>query len=590
VRTFSDSDQPLRPVHGDPCCGIRGAGVAKLIVALHRFVAALLATAVAFGARASVLPIVHTSDGSIEGIAQNGVEAFKGIPFAAAPIGELRWRAPQPVEPWRGVLPATHYRAACTQKGMYPPDAPAEPVSEDCLYLNVWRPVSANGMLLPVMVWIYGGGLTNGSAAVPLYAGDQLARRGVILVTLNYRLGVFGFLALPALSAKSAHHSSGDYGLLDQIAALQWVQRNIAAFGGDPRNVTVFGQSSGSISISALTASPLAKGLFEKVIGESGGLFEPMGLAPQLRLPGAERQGQRFMAAASAVSVSALRAIPADKLLRVPFSPNIIIDGHVLPRAPWRTYAEGRANQVSLLLGWNAEEGALFLDHTRVTPDNYRQVLGLSFPAVLVRWLAPSPGRNDRSAFAAAMTFNTDMRFRWDMWRWARLASRQERDPVYLYEFTRAPPYPASSPYHGLGATHGVEMQYVFDHLDAQAVGWADADRRLAQVMPDYWIRFSRTGNPNGVGLPQWPRFEPGQPRLIRFGTEIQSAPLGDLTRLRRISRVYRLAQLVVDHWIILVALMAVVVVALAVALTQLVQRRMATLGNARRAAGNDEQ
>jgi para-nitrobenzyl esterase len=564
--------------------GIRGAGLArsaKFIVAFHRCVAALVATAVAFCARASIPPVVHTSDGSIEGITQNGVEAFKGIPFASAPIGELRWRAPQRVEPWRGILPATQYRPACTQKGMYPPDAPIEPVSEDCLYLNVWKPVLASGVRLPVMVWIYGGGLTNGSAAVPLYAGDQLARRGVVVVTLNYRLGVFGFLALPALSAESAHHSSGDYGLLDQIAALQWVRRNIAAFGGDPRNVTVFGQSSGSISISVLTASPLARGLFQKAIGESGGLFEPMGLAPQLRLAGAERQGEQFMVSARAASVAALRAIPADKLLSVPFSPNIIIDGHVLPRAPWRVYAQDRANKVSLLIGWNADEGALFLDHTRVTPDNYRQVLDRSFPSMLVRWLAPSPGRNDRSAFAAAMTFNTDMRFRWDMWRWARLASRLERDSVYLYEFTRAPPYPSSSPYNDLGATHGVEMQYVFDHLDEQGVGWTAADQRLAQVMPAYWIRFARTGNPNGVGLPQWPRFKPDQPRLMAFGIDTEPAPVGHLTPLRRISRAYRVAQFVVDHWIALVILVATVVVTLSATLTQLVRRRKAALRNA---------
>ncbi|MGH8295786.1 MAG: carboxylesterase/lipase family protein, partial [Steroidobacteraceae bacterium] len=377
-----------------------------------RLLTALLSAAFALSAQAAVSPRVQTRDGSIEGIAQNGVDIFRGIPFAAPPLGERRWRAPQPVKPWGGILLAKHYRAACMQMEMYPPGSPAEPVSENCLYLNIWKPMTASPTPLPVMVWIYGGGLTNGSAAVPLYAGDQLARRGVIVVTANYRLGVFGFLALPALSAQSKHHSSGNYGLLDQIAALKWVRRNIAAFGGDPDNVTVFGQSSGSISISALTASPLAKGLFQKAIGESGALFEPMGLASKLRLAGAERQGQRFMARAGAGSLAVLRAIPAGKLLSVSFTPHIIIDGNVLRRAPWKTYAQGDANKISLLIGWNADEGAIFLSHVHVTPSNYHQVLGRSFPSMLVDLLAPSSGETADSALAAAVGFNTDMRFR----------------------------------------------------------------------------------------------------------------------------------------------------------------------------------
>lgn len=499
----------------------------------------LVAAVLAFNAGAAAATLVQTSDGRIEGTVRDGVQVFEGIPFAAPPIGKLRWRAPQPVKPWKAVLRATRYRAACMQNGMYPPDAPAERVSENCLYLNIWRPATASPKPLPVMVWIYGGGLENGSAAVPLYAGDQLARRGVIVVTANYRLGVFGFLALPALSAESRHHRSGDYGLLDQLAALEWVRRNIAAFDGDPGNVTVFGQSSGSISISALTASPLAKGLFQKAIGESGGLFEPMALLPQLSLTGAEQQGEQFMARAGASSLAALRNIPAEKLLRMPFSPQIIVDGYVLPRAPWKTYAERKANKVSLLIGWNAEEGAIFLPHGPVTPAGYREALERDFPSFLVRLLAPNPGKNNRSARAAFVAFNTNMRFRWDMWRWAMLAERQEGERVYLYEFTRAPPYPPSSRYHGLGATHGMEMQYVFDHLAPNGVEWTAVDGRLARVMPAYWTDFARTGNPNAADLPHWPSFGLGPHQLMRFGTEIRATPLGDVAPLRRISRVY---------------------------------------------------
>jgi len=356
--------------------------------------------------------IVQTKDGTINGVASDGVEAFLGVPFAAPPVGNLRWRAPQPVKPWKGVWPATHPRPSCMQQGMYPPDAAKESVSEDCLYLNIWKPAAASASPLPVMVWIYGGGLENGSAAIPLYAGDRLARRGVMVVTISYRLGIFGFLALPALTAESVAHHSGNYGLLDQIAALSWVKRNIATFGGDPSNVTVFGQSSGSISISALTASPLAKGLFQKVIAESGGLFEPMELSSELQLKGAEAQGTQFMATTGTRSIADLRSMPAQKLIKVPFSPQIIIDGYVLPRAPWKTYEEGKANKVLLLLGWNANEGSLFLKHTQVTPTNYWRVLDEDFPSLLVRLLAPSLGDTNESAGRAAVAFNTDMRFR----------------------------------------------------------------------------------------------------------------------------------------------------------------------------------
>ncbi len=516
---------------------------------------------------------MQTTDGRVEGILRNGVESFKGIPFAAPPIGALRWRAPRPVAPWQGVLLATHYRPACMQHGMYPPDAAPEPVSENCLYLNIWKPAAAGARPLPVMVWIYGGALQNGSAAVPLYAGNELARRGVIVVTANYRLGVFGFLALPALTSESKHRSSGDYGLLDQLAALRWVQRNIAAFGGDPRNVTVFGQSSGSISISALTASPLAKGLFQKVIGESGGLFEPIELFANLRLPGAERQGLRFMARAGARSLSALRGMPAEKLLTVPFSPHVTVDGYVLPRAPWEAYARHQANKVALLIGWNADEGALFLAHSRITPENYRRVLERSFPALIVRLLAPSPGRSAASAYTAAVSFSSDMRFRWDMWRWATLARRDEHDPVYVYEFTRAPPYYARSPYYGLGATHGVEMQYVFDHLGPEEGEWTTVDRDLAQVIPAYWTRFARTGNPNGPGLRRWPLFAVDRPQVMLLGAQVHAGPMPDVASLRRIGRIYGIARYAASHWVLLATVALIAVAALTAALIRVIRR-----------------
>ncbi len=536
---------------------------------------ALVASSIPTGVQASTGPLAHTTDGWVEGSVRNGIESFKGIPFAAPPIGNLRWRAPQPVRAWSGVLLATRYRAACMQRGMYPPDASPEPVSEDCLYLNLWRPAAPSAPHLPVMVWIHGGALEQGSASVPLYAGVHLARRGVIVVTVSYRLGALGFLALPALTTESRRHSSGNYGLLDQLAALRWIQRNIAAFGGDPGNVTVFGQSAGAMSIAALTTSVLAKGLFQKVIGESGGLFEPIELFSNLRLRGAEAQGERFMHRAGVTSLSELRNIPAEQLLRVPFAPHITVDRQVIPRAPWESYVHHQTNRVALLIGWNRNEGAIFLAHREVTPENYYRTLERTFPALLVRLLAPSPGHSVAQARATAIAFNTDVRFRWDMWRWARLARQDEGEPVYVYEFTHSPPYPRHSPYHGLGATHGVEMQYVFDHLEPGG-HWGIVDRRLARVIPAYWVRFARTGNPNGPGLPRWPAFHISHPRIMALGGKIQPIALRNVTPLRRITRLYALARFLARDWLALcVAVLLALVTLISMGMHALRRRRL---------------
>jgi para-nitrobenzyl esterase len=530
----------------------------------------------AFASPAS--PIVRTASGSVRGLVQNNIAVFRGVPFAAPPLGKRRWRAPQPAAPWNGVLAATQFKPACMQQGMYPPDAPSEPVSEDCLYLNIWKPAASGSTSLPVMVWIYGGGLENGSAAVPLYSGNALAHKGVIVVTFNYRLGVFGFLALPQLTRESQHHRSGDYGLLDQIAALRWVHENIAAFGGDPNNVTVFGQSSGSISLSALTASPLTKGLFQRAIGESGGLFEPMALVPELTLAGAEQQGQRFAARIGVTSLAALRAQPAGRLIKVPFSPNIIVDGYVVPRSPFETYAVEKANKVALLLGWNADEGAFFLTHRRISPGTYRATLDRSFPSLLVRLLAPNPGADDRSARTAAIDFNTDMRFRWDMWTWANLAARDDNEKVYLYEFAHPPPYARGSLYYGLGAAHGVEMAYVFDHLDSQAAAWTAADRRLTWVVSSYWTNFAKTGNPNAPGLPVWPGFQIHHRLLMHFGAQTHAERLAHTEPLRRISCVYAIARYAMQYWWLLAGIAAALVAALAASVAWLIRRRRAKI------------
>ena len=515
---------------------------------------------------------IKTEAGLVESVSRDGVTVYKGIPYAAPPVGDLRWRDPQPVTPWPGVKQADHFSPECMQMGAYPPDAPAEPMSEDCLYLNLWKPDTPDNGKLPVMVWIYGGALQNGSGSVPLYAGDVLAKHGVVVVTFNYRLGVFGFLAHPELSQESPHHSSGDYGLLDQIAALRWVQRNIGAFGGDPRQVTVFGQSSGSISLSALTASPLARGLFQRAIGESGGLFEPLDLEPELVLPGAEQQGRDFAAQAHAASLEALRALPAAELLKMDFDPVLIVDGYAIPKAPYDVYRAGQENPVAVLIGSNADEGRILMGSHKVTLGNYAEVLGMQFPPLLVKLLAPAPGTTDQQAQAAAARFNTDMRFRWDMWTWARLASGQDK-PVYFYQFDRTPPYPAGSRYAGLGATHGMEMPYVFGHLDPGAAPWTAADQKLSATLIAYWTNFAKTGDPNGPGLPTWPQYTAAQPTLLYLDSQIRTGPLEHPGQLKKMSRVYATARFVLGHAYLVVAGAIALVLALLAGLVLLIRR-----------------
>lgn len=512
---------------------------------------------------------VATEGGVVEGTLDGSIRAYKGIPFAAPPVGELRWRAPQPASAWQGVRKADAFSPICPQEGAYPPESPAEPMSEDCLTLNIWTPAASASEKLPVMVWIYGGGLLNGSASTPLYAGDHLAKRGVIVVTFNYRLGVFGFLSHPDLNRETQHGASGNYGFLDQIAALNWVQRNIAAFGGDPDQVTIFGQSSGSMSVSALIASPLAEGLFQRAIGQSGGIFEPVEFDPSFTPDGAAEAGARFAARAGATTIAELRAMPAENLLEIPFHPQFNIDGLALTKSPYDAYAANEHNDVDILVGANADEGQWFLAETDVTVTTFNDVLTRTFPGWLVWFVGAKPGADDAAARASAAAFETDMRFRWDMWAWARHAAAGRRK-VYFYQFSKAPPFREGDPYFGLGATHGMEMPYVFDHLDQQAVAWTAKDRELASAIPSYWTNFAKTGDPNGDRLPRWPEFAAGSDQVMNLGEEIGPVSIPDRDRLQRIDNIYRVARFVAHNTIgaIASALAAVVVLLLIFVLT----------------------
>ncbi len=505
--------------------------------------------------------------GDLQGLVADGVRIFKGIPFAAPPVGALRWRAPQAAPSWSGILAADKFSPVCPQVGSYPPESAPEPTSEDCLYLNIWTPAQTAAKPLPVMVWIYGGALENGSASTPLYAGDAFARRGVILVTLNYRLGVLGFLALNSLSKESAAGVSGNYGLLDQIAALQWVQRNIGAFGGDAHRVTIFGQSSGSISVSALVASPLAKGLFQRAIGESGGLFEPLELSSGFSLAGAEDNGRQFAQLQGAATLAQLRAKSASELLNTPFDAHFVVDGYVLKESPFDAYQGHAQNDVEVLVGSNADEGRLFLRKKSVTVNNLKEILDADFPAPLVWLLHPNPGSTNSEARTSAAAVEGDMRFRWDMWRWARLAAENGNKNVYYYQFARTPPFPSGNAYYGLGATHGMEMPYVFDHLDQQDVPWSAKDRELAVVLSEYWANFAKNGDPNGPGLPLWPSFRVSPNRVMILGEEPRAEAIPHQQTLTRIDRIYATARFASRHLYWLLALVIFVVGAVLVML-----------------------
>jgi para-nitrobenzyl esterase len=478
-------------------------------------------------AGAAMADPIKVDGGMIDGAREGDVLVYKGVPFAAPPVGALRWRAPAAVAPWNGVRPATAFAPACLQNGVSMPGEVLGATAEDCLYLNVWTPTANRTAKLPVLVWIHGGAFTNGSASMPLYSGDRLARRGVVVATVAYRLGAFGFLAHPELTAETAEKSSGNYALQDQIAALRWVQRNIGAFGGDPSRVTIAGQSSGGMSVNILMASPLAKGLFHRAIGQSGGFFEPLQLAPQYLLANAERDGVAFAASLAAASVDALRRLPPEVVLKANAGriSHPVIDRHVLPRTPFEVFSERRQMPVPLLVGVNAEEARSLSNVSKVTAASFAADIAKSFGPLPPPLLAAYPFKTDDEAKAARIAFETDLRFGWNMWTWARLHSAVGA-PVFSYRFAQHPPFPPNSPYAGWGPAHFAELWYMFDHLDQAPWPWRAEDRRLAETMATYWVNFVKTGNPNGAGSPTWPTLAgPAGPVLVLADQPTAGAP-----------------------------------------------------------------
>jgi para-nitrobenzyl esterase len=485
-------------------------------------------------------PKTHTESGAISGVREGGLHVYKGVPFAAPPVGDLRWRAPAPAAPWVGTRKADAFAPACMQEGVSMPGETPPAESEDCLYLNIWTPAKSAQAHLPVIVWIYGGGYINGSSSMPLYWGDKLAHKGVIVVTIAYRLGPLGFLAYPELTRESPHHSSGNYGLMDQIAALEWVQRNIAAFGGDSKNVTIAGQSSGSMSVSMLMASPRAKGLFQRAIGESGGLFEPLQLAPKYLLANSEQDGVKYAASLGATSLQQLRQLPASLLTgNAGGIVHSVIEPYVFPLSPYEAFASGQQNDVPLLIGSNAEEARALVDVSHVTAATFDSDIEHSYGQLPAPLIAAYPHATDAEAKQARLDLERDLRFGWDMWAWARLQAGTGKSSVYYYSFRQQPPFPADSVYAGWGASHFAELWYVFDHLDQEPWRWTAADRRVAEEMSSYWVNFAKSGNPNARGLPEWPAFTNADSKVLSIGDPITVGGVANINSLSVFDAVY---------------------------------------------------
>ena len=449
---------------------------------------------------------VKTMQGSVVGVDEDGLTVYKGIPFATPPVGSLRWRPPQPPAAWSGVLRADTFRPRCVQAHEATPFALADaPQSEDCLYLNIWSPAKRAGERLPVMVWLYGGSFQSGAGSDPFWFGDDLARKGVVVVTLNYRLGTLGFLALRELSQESGHSASGNYGLMDIIAALQWVKANIVSVGGDPRNVTVFGWSAGSWAISQLMASPMAHGLFERAIGESSGSFKPTNYPSDVpaELKSAEEYGAALEKKLGAHSLSELRAMPADRLFAAGQAWPIV-DGYVLPQDTYSVFAAGKQNDVPILVGSNSEDGV----NTRpMSAAQFTESVRKRVPGLADRVLAIYPARTDAEAARSQIRLATDTTFGWEAWTWARLQSKTGSGRAFLYYFNHRAPYPNEEPFkEWWGVPHAGELFYVFGHF-VPGWKWTKTDESVRETVSSYWVNFARTGDPNGEGLPRWEAF-----------------------------------------------------------------------------------
>ena len=463
---------------------------------------------------------VKVHEGLIQGTFKDGLMVYRGIPFAVPPVGEFRWRAPQPAVKWDGIRQATKFAPGPIQAW----GAPAGK-SEDCLYLNIWSPAKFASDRIPVFVWIYGGGFNGGSTSEPNYSGENLAKKGVVFVSIAYRVGQLGFLAHPELTAESPNHVSGNYGLLDMIAGLQWIQKNIAAFGGDPNKVTIFGESAGGIAVSMLCASPLAKGLFHGAISESGGSFGP----PRpftypgenlKRLADAESAGKAYVDSAKVSSITEMRKLSADRLPAIRGLAWPIIDGYVIPDDQYKLYEAGKFNDTPILVGYNSDEGASFSPPK--TPADYIAGVKARYGKFADDLLKAYPV-GATIVPKTARDLARDAAFGWHTWSWARLQSKIGKSKAFYYYFDHHPVFPESSPKAGYGSPHGQDVAYVFQHINRTSPEATKTDDAISEAIATYWTNFAKFGDPNGKGVPDWPAFSNANPVVMYF-TEIPHA------------------------------------------------------------------
>ena len=485
-------------------------------------------------------PSVKTINGTLEGLDESGIYTFKGIPFAAPPVGNFRWREPQPVKDWTGVRKATKFGPRAMQLPVFGDMSfRSDGMSEDCLYLNVWTPAKTGTEKLPVLVYFYGGGFIAGDGSELRYDGESLARHGIVTITVNYRLGVFGFMSHAELTKESPHHASGNYGLLDQAAALKWVQQNIASFGGDPKKITIAGESAGSFSVSAQMASPLSKNIIAGAIGESGSL---LGLTPTATLAEAEKAGEGFATSIKANTLADLRALNADSLLKATATAGygrfpVDVDGYFFTKSPVAVFEAGEQAHVPLLVGWNSEEMnyRMLMGQDALNKENFTNAVKKRYNDKADDVLKLYNASNDEELEQAATDLSSDMFIGFSTWKWSYLQSKTGGKPVYRYRYSRARPgmraemgnatanlaggvtkdTTGKAPKAALpkGAVHSAEIEYALGNLPTNTTyDWQADDYAVSGIMEAMFANFIKTGNPNGLGVPEWKPVVNGKP------------------------------------------------------------------------------